>query len=563
MKKKWVCNEIDLEKVNEIKEKYNLTDLVAGILVKRNILKDEEIKVFLEPTRSDFYDPFLLEDMDVAVDRIIKAIENKEKVIIYGDYDVDGITSICVLKQFLEARGINVAQTIPNRLDEGYGLNKDAIDRIAKEKHTLMITVDCGISGIEEIEYANSLGIETIVTDHHEPLDILPNAIAVIDPKIKNNQYPFNQLAGVGVVFKLIQAISKKLNLDEKEYLKYLDLVAIGTISDIVPLVDENRVIAKLGLKLVEVTKNLGLKTLINSLGYQKINSITISFGVAPRINACGRMGQAEEALRLFLTDDIVEAQNLTNKLNEYNRVRQEIEKKIYEDAIEKIESNNMKDNNCIVLAGENWHHGVIGIVASKITDMYFKPSILICMEDEEGKGSGRSIPGFDLHNALCKTSNYLQKYGGHEMAVGLSLHRKDFEDFKNSFEEYANSCNLEEIIPIINIDKQVTDKELTVENVKDLEKLEPYGEANKCPMFLYKNLKVDSIRSLTEGKHMKLTLKTDTNNLITAMGFNMGDRAEEFLIGDKVDIVGTLELNSFNGMASVQFNLKDIMKSL
>ena len=563
MKKKWVCNEIDVEKVNEIKEKHNLNDLLASILVKRNILKDHEINVFLEPTRNDFYDPFLLQDMNVAVDRIIKAIERKEKIIIYGDYDVDGITSICVLKQFLEERGIEVAQTIPNRLDEGYGLNKEAIDRIAKEKYTLMITVDCGISGIDEIEYANSLGIETIVTDHHEPLDILPNAIAVIDPKIKNNNYSFNQLAGVGVVFKLIQAISQKLQLDEKEYLKYLDLVAIGTISDIVPLIDENRVIAKLGLKLVEVTKNLGLKTLINSLGYQKINSITISFGVAPRINACGRMGQAEEALRLFLTDDILEAQTLTNQLNEYNRVRQEIEKKIYEDAIEKIENNNIKDNNCIVLSGENWHHGVIGIVASKITDMYFKPSILICMEDEEGKGSGRSVPGFDLHNALCKTSNYLQKYGGHEMAVGLSLHKKDFENFKKSFEEYANSCNLEEIIPIINIDKQVTDKELTVENVKDLAKLEPFGEANKCPMFLYKNLKVDSIRSLTEGKHMKLTLKTDTNNLITAIGFNMGERAEEFLIGDKVDIVGTLELNSFNGMTNVQFNLKDIMKSL
>ena len=280
--------------------------------------------------------------MEVATNRIIKAIENKERIIIYGDYDVDGITSICVLKQFLENRGLEVCQTIPNRLDEGYGLNKDAIKRIADENHTLMITVDCGISGIEEIEYANSLGIQTIVTDHHEPLDELPNAVAVIDPKRKDNKYPFNQLAGVGVVFKLIQAISNKLNLDEKEYLKYLDLVAIGTISDIVPLVNENRVIAKLGLKLVEVTKNIGLKTLLSSLGYQKINSFAISFGVAPRINACGRMGEAEEALKLFLTKDISEAQELTNKLNEYNRIRQEIEKKIYEDAISKIEKDNM-----------------------------------------------------------------------------------------------------------------------------------------------------------------------------------------------------------------------------
>ena len=563
MNKKWVCNEIDLEKVEELNQKYNLTDLVANILVGKNIVSEDEIKVFLDPTRNDFYDPFLLQDMEIATNRIVKAIENKERIIIYGDYDVDGITSICVLKQFLENRGLEVCQTIPNRLDEGYGLNKDAIKRIADQNHTLMLTVDCGISGIEEIEYANSLGIETIITDHHEPLDELPNALAVIDPKRKDNKYPFNQLAGVGVVFKLIQAISKRLNLDEKEYLKFLDLVAIGTISDIVPLIDENRVIAKLGLKLVEVTKNLGLKTLISSLGYQKINSMTISFGVAPRINACGRMGEAEEALNLFLTNDIEEAQNLTDKLNEYNRVRQEIEKKIYEDAISKIEKDNMQNKNCIVLAGEKWHHGVIGIVASKITDMYFKPSILVCMEETEGKGSGRSIPGFDLHNALCKSSAYLKKYGGHEMAVGLSLDKNNFENFKTIFEEHANKCNLEEIIPIINIDKQVTNKELAIQNIKDLAMLEPYGEANKCPLFLYKNLKVDSIRSLTEGKHMKLTLKTDNNSVITAMGFNMGNRAEEFLIGDKVDIVGTLEVNSFNGMDSVQFNLKDIMKSL
>ena len=562
MKKKWVYNEIDEKRVEEIKEKYNLTDLVASILVGRNI-KDEQINVFLNPTRNDFYNPFLLPDMEAAVNRIIEAISNKEKIIIYGDYDVDGITSICVLKQFLEDRGISVGQTIPNRLNEGYGLNKEAIDKIAKEEYKLMITVDCGISGIDEIEYANSLGIETIVTDHHEPLDILPNAIAVIDPKISTSQYPFNQLAGVGVVFKFIQAISIKLELEEKEYLKYLDLVCIGTISDIVPLIDENRVIAKLGLKLVSVTKNIGLKALLQSLGYKNINSMTISFGVAPRINACGRMGQAEEALKLFLTTDIQEAQMLTNKLNEYNRVRQEIEQKIYDDAIRKIEKENLYKKDCIVIAGENWHHGVIGIVSSKITDMYFKPSVLICMEEDSGKGSGRSIPGFDLHNALCKSSKYLKKYGGHEMAVGLSLDKKDFEDFKFAFEEYTKTCNLNEIVPIINIDKLLSDKELTIENIKALEQLEPYGEANKCPLFVYKNLKIDSIRSLTEGKHMKLTLKSNNNNIITAMGFNMGYRAEEFLIGDKIDIVGMLEINEFNGIQSIQFNLKDVMKSL
>lgn len=563
MNKKWVYNNVDENKVLEIKEKYGLSELLANILVGRNIIEENQIKVFLEPTRNDFYDPFLLPDMEIAVPRIINAIENKEKIVIYGDYDVDGITSISVLKKFLEDRGLDVSEHIPNRLDEGYGLNKEAIDEINKSGCKLMITVDCGISGLEEVEYANSLGIETIITDHHEPLDELPKAIAVIDAKIKTNKYPFNQLAGVGVVFKLIQAISIKLGLDEKEYLKYLDLVCIGTISDIVPLVDENRVIAKLGLKLVEVTRNIGLRTLLDSIGYKKINSMSVSFGIAPRINACGRMGHADEALKLFLTNDKSEAIALTQKLNDYNKERQDIEKNIFEEALNKINEENIEEKSAIVLGGDNWHHGVIGIVASKITDMYFKPSILICFEDNKGKGSGRSIPGFDLHKALCETSQYLEKYGGHAMAVGLSLSKDKFEDFKKAFQEYADSKDINDIVPIINIDKLITEKELNLEAVRDLEKLEPFGEANKCPLIAYRNLKIDSIRVLTEGKHMKLTLKTEKNNIITAMGFNMGYRAEEYLIGDKVDIVGTLEINAFNGNENIQFNLKDIMKSI
>lgn len=563
MYKKWVYNNVDENEVRKIKEKYQISELLATILVGRNIVEDSKIKVFLEPTRKDFYDPFLLPDMEKAVERLIKAIDNNEKLIIYGDYDVDGITSISVLKKFLEDRGLKVGTHIPNRLDEGYGLNKDAINTIYEDGYRLMITVDCGISGIEEVEYANSLGIETIITDHHEPLDNLPNALAIIDPKIKNSKYPFNQLAGVGVVFKVIQAIGIKLNLDEKEYLKFLDLVCIGTISDIVPLVDENRVIAKLGLKLVEVTQDIGLKTLLTSIGYSKINSMSVSFGIAPRINACGRMGHADEALKLFLTNSKQEAEVLTENLNNYNKTRQEIEKKIFEEALAKIEEEDFSNKNAIVIAGDNWHHGVIGIVSSKITDMYFKPSILICFDGENGKGSGRSIIGFDLHKALCETSQYLEKYGGHEMAVGLSLLKSNFESFKEAFQKYAEESNIKDIIPIINIDKLITEKDLNIKAVKELEKLEPFGEANKCPLIAYKNLKIDSIRVLTEGKHMKLTLKTENNNIITAMGFNMGYKAEEFLIGDRVDIVGALEINSFNGMENIQFNLKDIMKSI
>ena len=290
---------------------------------------------------------------------------------------------------------------------------------------------------------------------------------------------------------------------------------------------------------------------------------MSVSFGIAPRINACGRMGHADEALKLFLTNSKQEAEVLTENLNNYNKTRQEIEKKIFEEALAKIEEEDFSNKDAIVIAGDNWHHGVIGIVSSKITDMYFKPSILICFDGENGKGSGRSIIGFDLHKALCETSQYLEKYGGHEMAVGLSLLKSNFESFKEAFQKYAEESNIKDIIPIINIDKLITEKDLNIKAVKELEKLEPFGEANKCPLIAYKNLKIDSIRVLTEGKHMKLTLKTENNNIITAMGFNMGYRAEEFLIGDRVDIVGALEINSFNGMENIQFNLKDIMKSI
>lgn len=561
MNKKWECYNNNNEEVEKIAKEFNVSKILATILSNKKISKKEDIEKFLNPKRNNFHDPFLMPDMKIAVDRIIKAIETKEKIMIYGDYDVDGITSITVLKQFLADRGIVADTYIPNRLDEGYGLNKKAIEEIAKQNYTLMITVDCGISGIDEVEYANSLGIETIITDHHEQAEIIPNALAVVDAKRKDNKYPFNQLAGVGVVFKLIQAIGFSLELEEKEYLKYLDLVCVGTISDIVPLVDENRVIAKLGLKLVEVTKNLGLKTLLDTVGYKKIDSITISFGVAPRINACGRMGYQEEALNLFLTKDLEEAKEISNKLNEYNKERQDKEKRIFAEAIEKIEKGE-KDKSCIILGNENWHHGVIGIVASKVTDMYFKPSILICFEEQgDGKGSGRSIPGFDLHEALTKCDKYIEKFGGHSMAIGITVKKDNFEEFKEQFEEYAKNSDIDKIIPIIYIDEEITLKDINLKAVQELQLLEPFGEGNKMPLFLYKNLRIDSIRALSEGKHLKLTLKDD-NMVIDAIGFNMGEYTNDYLIGDKVDIVGNLEINSFNGIDKVQINLKDIRKS-
>ena len=561
MNKKWECYNLDNEKVEELVKKRHITNLLASILVNRGIIDGEKINVFLNPTRKDFYNPFLMPDMEIAVKRIVKAIENKEKIMIYGDYDADGITSITVLKKYLNEIGLKTGEYIPNRLNEGYGLNKDAISKIYNDGYRLMITVDCGISGLEEVEYANSLGMEIIITDHHEPAEKLPEAIAVIDAKRKDNKYPFNQLAGVGVVFKLIQAISTELKLEEKEYLKYLDLVCIGTISDIVPLVDENRVIAKLGLKLIEKTKNIGLKTLLNIADLKKIDSNAISFGVAPRINACGRMGFQEEALQLFLTEDSGEATKIAKRLVQFNQERQAKEKQIFEEVIEKIEKDN-KDKKCIVLAEENWHHGIIGIVASKITEIYYKPSILICLEGDKGKGSGRSVPGFDLYTALTKCSDYIEKFGGHSMAIGITIKKENFEKLKEAIEKYAQESNISDIMPIINIDKEINLKNINIEEVKSLELLEPFGEANKMPLFLLRNLKIDSIRALSGGKHLKLTLKQD-NNIVDAIGFNMGDLSKEYLLGDKVDVVGTIEINSFGNKENIQINLKDIRKAM
>ena len=563
MSKKWQIYDINEEIISEIENKYKINKLLATILANRGITTEESIRLFLNPTRDDFHDPFLITDMEKAVERIITAINKKEKITIYGDYDVDGITSITVLKSFLRDRGIEVDTYIPNRLDEGYGLNNSAIDKIKNKGCELMITVDCGISAIDEVNYANSLGIEVIVTDHHEAGNEIPKALAVIDNKRKDSTYPFRELAGVGVVFKLIQALSIKLNLKEEEYLKYLDIVCIGTISDIVPLVDENRVITKLGLMLVRQTRNIGLQAVLKSSGYSKIDSNTISFGVAPRLNACGRMGKADEALKLFLSKNVNEVIQLSKELNDFNRERQEKEKEIYENAIAQIEKEHLDEKNTIILRGKNWHHGVIGIVSSKITEKYFKPSILLSFEENGiGKGSGRSIPGFDLHEALMQCLDVIEKFGGHAMAVGITVREEHFDEFREKFENIAISKHIEEILPIINIDAKINLSDINKEMVESLKELEPFGEGNKMPIFVFKNLKIDSIRALSEGKHLKLTLK-DNNTIVSAIGFNLGHMVEEYRIGDKIDVVGVLEINSYNGVENLQINIKDIMKSI
>ena len=563
MTNKWIVKEINNEKVELLKAKFNLSNLVAKILSNRNILgremQEDDIKKFLNPTRDDFYDPFLLPDMEQAVERIEQAINNNEKILIYGDYDADGITSTTILIKFFKEIGVEVDKYIPNRLEEGYGINNKALEEIKNRGIDLIITVDTGITANDQVKYANELGLDVIITDHHEPSDEIPKAVAVIDAKRKNNRYPFNQLAGCGIAFKLTQAISIKRKLDPSKYLKNLDIVSIGTISDLVPLVDENRVIVKLGLMLVKQTKNIGLRKLLLKSQLKELDSTSISFGITPRINAAGRLGNQNDALNLFITEDAKEAERLSEILNSYNIERQKIGNKIYEEAISQLKD---KEKNCIILGKEDWHHGVIGIVSSKITEKFNKPSILLCFENNIAKGSGRSVPGFDLYKAISSTKEYLLGFGGHTMACGLSLTVENFEKFKKEITKYIDeNLDISKLEKEIYIDEILTIDDLDIEKIKELKSLEPFGEENPEPIIMYKNVEINGIRTLSENKHLKLSLKKN-DKIIDAIGFNLGELAEKYKIGDTIDIVGNIEINSFNGKDLIQIRLIDIRKA-
>lgn len=566
MKKKWkqknddeIRNTNELERCRQIDKKFDTGMIVATILNDMHFKDDKEIEKFLKPKRTDFYNPFFMPDMEKAVSRITKALKNNENITIFGDYDADGITSTTILKRFFHDINKECNVYIPNRLNEGYGLNKNAIKKLSEDGTNLIITVDCGITAIEETKYAKELGIDIVITDHHESGEEIPDAEAVVDCKRKDNKYPFRELAGCGVAFKLTQALCKNLELNENQALKYLDIACVGTISDVVPLVDENRVIVKLGMLLLKQTKNLGLKQIINNAHFKEFNSMSVAFGITPRINACGRLGHQGEALELFTTDNQEKATELAKKMDEYNIQRQLEEKRIYDEAItllqEEAQTNGI--TNCIVLGHENWNPGVIGIVSSRITEKFYKPSILVCFDKDIAKGSGRSIEGFDLHKALMKCDKYLTNYGGHSLAAGLSLNTKDFEKFKNMINEYAEkNIKDEDLIPTINIDLKLEDSQLNIEDVEELKLLEPFGQSNEEPIFMITNLKVVSIKTLSDGKHLKLFLKNQ--NYLDAIGFNLGERANELKIGDTIDIVGNLNINEFNNTKKVQMLLKD-----
>ena len=562
MKKKWVIKDYDKDQVLKLKNDFKLTDIMSKLLLARDV-KYNEIDKFLNGTLKDIKDPYLLKDMNKLVDRIDKAIQDKEKICIYGDYDVDGITSITIMYQFLSSLGADVTYYLPDRLIEGYGVNTSALDVIKKRGVSLVITVDCGITAVEETKYAKSIGLDICITDHHECAEILPDAIAIVNPKQKDDSSEYKFHAGVGVAFKCLMALSKKYGLSENSYLKYLDIVAIGTISDIVALTDENRIISKYGLAMIKNTQNIGLKALIELLDIKEIDSTAVSFSLAPRINACGRMGKAGVAVELLLEKDIEKAKQIAITLDELNTKRQEIEKEIFENAIDMINLNGMENKKSIVLYNKSWHNGVIGIVASKLVNMYQKPVILLTKENNVIRGSGRCQQGISLYDSLTKCKDTLIQFGGHELAAGLSIEEENLQKFIDEFEKVIfEEIGDKEPEQIIDIDMQIFEKDLNVSLIKDLYKLRPYGQSNKVPQFLYKGLKITAIRTLKDDKHLKLTLK-DNKFLLDALAFSQGNRRDELRLGDKIDVVCSVEVNTFTSPRTIQLILQDFKKSV
>lgn len=562
LKKKWLLKEFDKSRVLEISRTFGISPLTSIVLYNRGVRENEQIKNFLSKDLGTMYDPFLMRDMDKAVKRINAAKEAGEKITIYGDYDVDGITAIAILYKYLAGLGIDVDYYVPDRMQEGYGVNRDALDKIKTRGSSLIITVDTGITAVEECEYATKIGLDVIVTDHHECKERIPDVYAAIDPKRKDCKYPFKSLAGVGVVFKLIQALDKNSSLFELME-DYADLMCLGTVADISPLVDENRVIVTEGLKRFKRTKNVGLKALIDvSTNGKAITTSTIGYIIAPRINASGRLGCASRSVELFLTDDEENALKLANSLCEENSLRQQTEQKMFKEALEYIEEHpEVKEDKIIVIPHENWHHGIVGIVSSKITEKFYKPSILLAIDGDEAKGSGRSVSGFNLFGALESCSDLLEKFGGHELAAGLTIKSSNIEEFRKKINEYSKDKISESmLVPTVMLDAAIKVPYITIDTVHDINRLQPFGVDNPTPAFAVRNIKIHKISVMSEGKHLRMTLLKE-GKYLDAVGFGMGEYYHHLEEGDFIDVAFALDINDYKGFQNVQLILKDIKK--
>ncbi|HBZ87099.1 MAG: single-stranded-DNA-specific exonuclease RecJ [Candidatus Edwardsbacteria bacterium RIFOXYD12_FULL_50_11] len=564
MERKWIFPEGgDEQLVKELAVSLEVTPLVARLLLVRGIKNADEARLFLDPQMSDCHDPFTMKGMDVIVDRLERALREKERIMIYGDYDVDGITGTALLWRSLSYLGGDVNWYLPSRAKEGYGISSSGVEEAQRRGVKLIVSVDCGITAHQEVELARSLGIECIITDHHEPKESLPDAVAVLDPKRPDCSYQFKELAGVGVAYKMLQGLYRHLGLDEAQLQENLDLVALGTLADIVPLTGENRVLAKYGLEKIRSSSKPGIRALLEVTGLtgKPLDSGQIVFMLAPRINAAGRIGEADSALRLLITENQDEAFAIARTLDQENRKRKEIDDRILADAVSMVKQRvDLDQVMVIVLESENWHQGVIGIVASRLVEQFYRPTILIAVDGEKGKGSARSIAAFHLHEALKGCQEHLLGFGGHKYAAGMSIETAKIPEFRQKMNQIAKqTLTSDDLMPTQALDVLVDLDEVDSNTARSFAKFAPFGPGNRHPVLASQQLRVVGSPYIVGKNHLKFKVK-QKQRVFDAIGFSFGDLLDEVEDPDAtLDMAFVLEENEWQGQKKLQLRLKDI----
>jgi single-stranded-DNA-specific exonuclease len=564
LKKRWKIREVeDAYILKSLADNLNISEVLSNLLILRNIKTFNQAKSFFRPSIDSLNDPFLMDGMETATYRLIKALTENQLICIYGDYDVDGTCSTALLYLFLKELGANVDFYIPQRLTEGYGLSHSGIDNIKSRGTSLLITVDCGITAIEETRYANNLGIDVIICDHHQPKDELPSALAVLDPLKPNCNYPFKYLSGAGVALKLAQGVAERIGKRELP-LQYLDLVAMAGAADIVPLVDENRVLVKEGLNMINNSPRPGVEALIESSNMVpgNLTSGQIVFTIAPRINAVGRLGDAQRAVELLITTDKNRALELAKVLETENYQRRKIDEDTFDSALELVETSlDLSEDTAIILHGENWHPGVIGIVASRLVEKYYRPTIMLTTVDGIAKGSARSISNFNIYEALKKCDDLLIHFGGHQAAAGLAVEIEKIDEFKLKFNQVVKeSINENDLLPEIHIDSKLKFSEISPKFLKIIEQFAPFGPGNMRPVFLSEDVKIVNTPRIVGMNHLILSLRQNCcDKVFDSIGFNMADCLEIIDSCQPLDIVYTIDKTIRDGRTFPQFKLKDI----
>lgn len=560
--KRWTNLEADESEVLELQKQLNIHPILCKLLVLRNIKTFEQAKAFFRPSLEQLHDPFLMKDMDKAIDRIEKAITQQEKILIYGDYDVDGTTAVSVVYSFFRNVYGSIQYYIPDRYTEGYGISFQGIDYASEENVTLIIALDCGIKAHDKINYAKQKGIDFIICDHHLPDETIPNAAAVLDPKRKDCTYPFDELSGCGIGFKLIQAYAIKNGIALENVYKHLDLVATSIASDLVPINGENRILAKFGVDIVNKQPRAGFKALMSELKLTRVLDINdLVFIIGPRINAAGRIAHGSEAVTLLVEEDYDIALEKTKKVQQNNTDRKSLDKDITEEAFALINENEkLQQKKSTVLYQEHWHKGVIGIVASRLIEKYHRPTIILTESNGKAVGSGRSVPGFDLHDAIDACSDLLVQFGGHKYAAGMTIELDKIEEFATAFDKIVSERILDEqLIPQIEIDAEIELTDINEKFFNIVEQMAPFGPGNMRPTFVTKDVYDTGYSKVLNGNHLKLNILKDGQNPKNGIGFGMGDYMQLMEQKDTFDICYQLYANVWNGQTKIEFRLKDL----